>query len=710
MRKIFALLFLGLSLFSKAEEGMIIPTLLSAFESDMQAMGMKLSAEDIYHANNASIKDAVMHFGGGCTAEIVSSYGLLLTNHHCGFSQINFHSSLEKNYLKNGFWAKDFAEELPNEGLNATRMVRIEDVTSKVLAGTEGKPEAEIRQLILTNIALIKAQALKDTHFEADVKPFDFGNSYYLLVKEVFTDVRLVGAPPSTVGKFGGDTDNWVWPRHTGDFSIFRIYVGSNNKPADYNIANRPYQPIHHLPISLETRKEGDFTMVYGFPGTTEQHTISNKLAFIIEKERPARIQMRDISLGVMKPLMQKSELTTLQYASKQSRIANAWKKWIGQIDGLKRNDAISKKKAYEKRYQEMANSKPEWKEKYGSLVNQLNELSANYQAIDFAYSMYIEYAYYGAEVIKIARSLDGELNKADNFKSQSTIDSLKSKLLKASEGFFKNFDKSIDYEIFKQQTIAYLKLVDASLIPSILKEKTPEAFALYAYKKSIFPNQEKYNKFVSKLSEKSMKKLNKDPLFSLYKALTSNFREKVLPDLRSYYAKENALMKTYVAGKYEMFPNDKHWADANSTLRITYGKLEGSYPTDGIKYTPYTTLKGLIEKHNTGNPDFEVLPRMITLYGEKDYGEYAQDGELWVCFTGSNHTTGGNSGSPVISADGYLMGLNFDRSWESTMSDYMFDASRCRNITVDIRYVLWIIDKYAGAKHLVDEMTIIRN
>ncbi|MGB0934011.1 MAG: S46 family peptidase [Lishizhenia sp.] len=710
MRKIFALLFLGLSLFSKAEEGMIIPTLLSAFESDMQAMGMKLSAKDIYDANNASIKDAVMHFGGGCTAELVSDKGLLLTNHHCGFSQINFHSTLEKNYLKNGFWAKDFSEELPNAGLNATRMVRIEDVTSEVLAGTEGKSEAEISQLILTNIALIKAKALKDTHYEADIKPFDFGNSYYLLVKEVFNDVRLVGAPPSTVGKFGGDTDNWVWPRHTGDFSIFRIYVGSNNKPADYNIANKPYQPIHHLPISLETRKEGDFTMVYGFPGTTEQHTISNKLAFIIEKERPARIEMRDISLGVMKPEMRKSELITLQYASKQSRIANAWKKWIGQIDGLKRNDAITKKKAYEKRYQEMANSKPEWKEKYGNLVNQLNELSTNYQAVDFAYSMYIEYAYYGAEVIKKARSLDGELNKTDNFKSQAAIDALKSKLLKASEGFFKNFDKSIDYEIFKQQTIAYLKLVDANLIPSILKEKSPENFALYAYKKSIFPNQDQYNKFISKLSKKSIKKLEKDPLFQLHQALTASFEDKVLPDLRLYYAKENALMKTFVAGKYEMFPNDKHWADANSTLRITYGKLEGSYPTDGIKYTPHTTLKGLIEKHNTGNPDFEVLPRMIELYGEKDYGEYAQDGELWVCFTGSNHTTGGNSGSPVISADGYLMGLNFDRSWESTMSDYMFDASRCRNITVDVRYVLWIIDKYAGAKHLVDEMTIIRD
>lgn len=710
MKKIFTILFLSLTLFTKAEEGMIIPTLLSAFESEMQAMGMKLSAKDIYDANNASIKDAVMHFGGGCTAEIVSDQGLLLTNHHCGFSQINSHSTLKDNYLKYGFWAENFAAELPNPGLTATRMVRIEDVTDQVLAGTEGKSNEEINQTILTNISLIKAQALKNTHYEADVKPFDFGNSYYLLVKEVFKDVRLVGAPPSTVGKFGGDTDNWVWPRHTGDFAVFRIYAGQNNTPADYNISNKPYQPIHHLPVSLQARKEGDFTMVFGFPGTTEQHTISNKLAFIINEDRPARIKMRDISLGVMKPEMRKSELITLQYASKQSKIANAWKKWIGQIDGLKRNDAVAKKIAYETRYAEKARTKQEWNDKYGSLVDDLNTLATKYQDIEFAYSIFIEYAYYGAEAIRRARSLEEQLTNSDNFKNDAAIDSLKAKLLRSSASFFKNYNKEIDYEIFKQQTIAYLKLVDPALVPSILKEKSPEAFAAYAYKKSIFPNQDKYNKFIHKLGSKSLKKIGKDPMYKLHAALTASFRQKVLPDLRMYFNKENALMKMYVAGKYEMFPDDKHWADANGTIRVTYGKLEGSDPTDGIEYKPYTTLKGLIEKHNTGNPDFEVLPRMIELYGEKNYGEYAQDGELWVCFTGSNHTSGGNSGSPVISANGYLMGLNFDRSWESTMSDFMFDTSRCRNITVDIRYVMWIIDKYAGAKHLVDEMTIIRD
>ena len=348
----------------RAEEGMIIPTLLSAFESDMQAMGMKLSAEDIFDANNASIKDAVMHFGGGCTAEIVSDQGLMLTNHHCGFSQINSHSTLENNYLKYGFWAKSKADELANPGLTATRMVKIEDVTGKVLEGTDELSGRELAMQIQTKIALLVSKAIEGTHYLAEIKPFDYGNSYYLLVKEEFLDVRLVGAPPSSVGKFGGDTDNWVWPRHTGDFSVFRIYANKDNKPAEYSKDNQPYSPIHFLPVSVKDRKEGDFTMVFGFPGRTYQHTISSELAFIINTQRPAQIKMRDHSLSIIKPAMKASEATTLQYASKQSRIANAWKKWIGQIDGLKRNDAVAKKIAYEKRYTEKANLNRNWKEK----------------------------------------------------------------------------------------------------------------------------------------------------------------------------------------------------------------------------------------------------------------------------------------------------------------------------------------------------------
>ncbi|MDX1444863.1 S46 family peptidase [Lishizhenia sp.] len=709
MKKLLLILCVGIGFFGRSEEGMIIPTLLSAFESDMQAMGMKLSAEDIYDANNASIKDAVMHFGGGCTAEIVSDQGLMLTNHHCGFSQINAHSTLENNYLKYGFWAKSKADELANPGLTATRMVRIEDVTRATLAGTEDLSGKDLAMKIRTNIALLVSEATKGTHYSAEIKPFDYGNSYYLLVKEEFLDVRLVGAPPSSVGKFGGDTDNWVWPRHTGDFSVFRIYAGENNEPAEYSVNNKPYQPLHYLPVSVKNRKENDFTMVFGFPGRTYQHTISSELAFIIDTQRPAQIRMRDHSLSVIKPAMKASEATTLQYASKQSRIANAWKKWIGQIDGLKRNDAVAKKLAYEKRYTEQANLNRNWKEKYGTVVADLNALAKEYNNANFAYEMFIEYAYYGPEAIRTARNLYAKLIDTATFKNEEKLAQLKADLMASAEGHFKNFDATIDKEIFKLQTAEYIKHLDESMMPEILKGMNVNEFAENAYKKSITANKEKYIKFIEKLSLKSAKKFKKDPMFQLYKDVDQTFRATALNDVREYSAKKNELMKTYVAGKYEMFPDDKHWANANSTLRVTYGKLEGSYPTDGIKYTPHTTLKGLIEKYNTGNPDFEVLPRMLELYEAKDYGDYAQDGELWVCFTGSNHTTGGNSGSPVLDAEGNLVGLNFDRSWESTMSDYMFDASRCRNITVDVRYVLWIMDTYANAGHLVEEMTLIK-
>lgn len=693
----------------RAEEGMLIPTVLEAFESDMQAFGMKLSAKDIFDANNASIKDAIIHFGGGCTAEIVSTKGLLLTNHHCGFYQINTHSTLENNILKNGFWAANHEEELPNPGLTGTRMVNIVDVTSKVTSETEGLTGAELQNKINANIALIKAEATKDTHFEADVKAFDFGNSYYLLVKETFYDVRLVGTPPSSVGKFGGDTDNWMWPRHTGDFSVFRIYADENNHPAEYNAANKPYKPLHHLPISLIDKKEGDFTMVFGFPGRTEQHTISNELHYIINKLRPAQIKMRDLSLAAINAGMKRSESTTLQYASKQARIANAWKKWIGQIDGLKRIDAIAIKNERESEYNKQANSKASWKEEYGTVVDDLKALADKKRAEDFAYNLFIEYTYVGAEFFKQARTLKAFINSFDTLTSEELAQK-KEALIKSAEGFYKNYDAAIDKEIFKTQSELYSSLLEDKFLAKTLKDEEIESLTKNIYAKSILTNKERYIQFITKFKKSSLKKIEKDPAYSLFSELEEVFYSVTLPPIRSYFAEENALMKTYVKGKYEMFPDKKHWSDANSTLRVTYGKLEGSAPRDGMIYTPFTTFDGIIEKYNTGNSDYELLPRMLELYRKKDYRGYDQDGELWICFTGSNHTTGGNSGSPVINAEGHLMGLNFDRSWESTMSDFMFDASRCRNITVDIRYVLWMIEVYGNAPHIIKEMTLVKN
>ena len=679
------LLSIFLHFVSWADEGMLIPSLIKAFESDMKAKGMKLSAEDIYSVNQSSIKDAIFQFGGGCTSEIVSSKGLLLTNHHCGYSQIQSHSSLENNYIENGYWAKDLSEELANPGLTAMRIVRIEDVTQKI---NDGLSMDEIIQ-----------EAIEGTHYEGEVKAFNYGNDFYLMVKETFLDVRFVGTPPNSIGKFGGDTDNWVWPRHTGDFSVFRIYAGKDNKPAAYSEDNVPYTPLHALPISMKERKPGDFTMVYGFPGRTEQHVSSSYLNQIITKERPARIRMRDLSLSVIDKAMKNSELVRIQYASKQARISNAWKKWIGQIDGLKRLDAVALKRKTETEFTKRANSNKEWKEKYGSIIEQLNTLSDESFDLEFKYAMGVEYFYYsGPEYFKLIRSTNDLIMNFNKYEENGKLEEKKTALIQGAKSFFKNYNQEIDAEIFTLLTNEYLKKV---LLKTLITAGT-------IYQKSNFTDLDRYTKFIEKFNAKSVKKLKKDKGYVHYKELYSNWDTEVIPSYRSYSNERTELLQKYVAGKLEMFPNKKHWPDANSTLRISFGQLEGSTPADGKIYSEHTTLDGIIAKYNSGNPDFKLKPRMLEMHKSKDYGNYAQDGELWVCFSGSNHTTGGNSGSPVIDGEGNLMGINFDRSWESTMSDYMFDPNRCRNIVVDIKYVLWVIDKYSNAKHLVDEMTLI--
>lgn len=699
-------LFLHL-FFVSAEEGMLIPSVISAFESDMKAKGMKLNAKDIYDVNHSSLKDAIMHFGGGCTAELVSSKGLLLTNHHCGYSQIQSHSSLEKDYLKFGFWAKDLKEELPNAGLTAARMVRIEDVTASVLFGVSASDDPLKRDAaVKKNIDQLIKDATNGTHYEAEVKPFNYGNDYYLIVKEVFKDVRLVGTPPNSIGKFGGDTDNWVWPRHTGDFSVFRIYAGADNKPAAYSEKNVPYSPVHFLPISFKDRKVGDFTMVYGFPGETEQHVVSGYLKFIMEKERPARIRMREKSLSVIDAAMRASDEVRIKYAAKQASIANAYKKWIGQVDGLKRVDAISIKLEREAKYLTMAATKMEWNTKYGSVIDQMNKHVEAGSKWEFEYAMGVEYLFVGPEYFKLARALDDLSKNAEALEKKGELKAAIDKLIKGAEGFFKNYDSGVDQRIFKLLTEEYLRQID----PTSLRTLNLEELSKIVYERSILTNKERYIAFLSKFKVSSVKKLQKDPGYKYFVDKFNRFRNEVGPNYTQFDDQLTAMLKNYVAGKYEMFPNDKHWADANSTLRITYGQLEGSAPADGMLYTEHTTLDGVIAKYNTGNADFELLPKMLEMHEKKDYGPYAQNGELWVCFTGSNHTTGGNSGSPVIDANGNLMGLNFDRTWESTMSDYMFDSDRCRNVVVDIRYVLWVMDRYSGAKHLVDEMVLVKD
>jgi hypothetical protein len=711
MKKIGLILLVLFSLQTnlKATEGMWVPSLIDMFYSDMKTYGLKLSAEQVYSTNNASLKDAVLQFNGGCTAELVSNEGLILTNHHCGFDAIQKHSSLENDYLKNGFWAKSKSDELACPWLHVTFVKRIEDVTEDVFLNiTENMTPADKQKLILENIKKIESEATAGNDYKAKIKPFNLGNQYFMLVTQDFNDVRLVGAPPSAIGKFGGDTDNWVWPRHTGDFSVFRIYANTENQPAQFSEANVPFKPIHFLPISLKPKQKNDFTMVYGFPGSTDQHYSKEKLQFYIDHERPKRIAMRQQTIDILKPAMRADDLLRIQYASKQARLANAWKKWIGQLKGLRELHAIEKKAAWEEQYLLKASSRTEWKEKYYPIIKQLSELQKAGGKYELAYAMLVEYFYAGPEILRFASSFNKLSKYGEKAASNDGLEEEVEKMKNNTKSFFKNYNKTIDKAIFEALSPLYVANVDKSLLPDGLAENWQTA-GEKLFKKSIFLNEEKLMAMLDNFGKGSAKKMLKDPALQYANSIIEAYRSKVAPELTMFLRNEEALMQQYLEGIMVMFPDKKTWPDANSTLRITYGKIDGSAPYDGMAYTHYTTIDGIMQKNAENNPDFELTDRFLELYMKKDFGDYLQDGELWVCFTASNHTTGGNSGSPVIDAEGNLMGINFDRSWESTMSDFYFSEERCRNITVDIRYVLWVIDKYGEASHLVDEMIIVR-
>lgn len=700
--------FIGLKVNSFATEGMWIPSLIDMFYSDMKTYGLKLSPDQIYSTNHSSLKDAVIQFNGGCTAEIVSDQGLILTNHHCGFDAIQKHSSLEHDYLKNGFWSKGFTEELPCPWLHVTFVKRIDDVTMMVLNGVlDNMSETEKVKQIKINIKALEKKAVIGTNYKAKIKPFNLGNQYYMLVVEDFDDIRLVGAPPSAIGKYGGDTDNWVWPRHTGDFSVFRIYADANNKSAKFNEANQPYKPEYSMPISLLPKKQGDFTMIYGFPGSTEQHYSKTKLKFYIEKERPTRIKMRETTLNIIKPAMNNDDLIRIQYASKQARISNAWKKWIGQIKGLRELNALGVKNKWEEEYMAKAAEKSEWKQKYYPIIKKLADLQTKNEKYEMARAMFIEYFYVGPEFIKYAIKFSNVANNYEKLSADGKLQDEVNKLKAQSKSFFKNYNKSIDQKIFNALTPLYINAVNVELLPVNLAATWQKDGDLI-YSKSIILDSTKIQVLLDKFSKKSVKKLLKDPALKYATAIYKGYFDNVAKPFSVFNREETALNKIYLEGIFKMFPDKKVWPDANSTMRITYGKIEGSSPYDGMTYTHYTTIDGIMQKYDPTNPDFQLTDRFLELYKKKDFGPYTQDNELWVCFSASNHTTGGNSGSPVIDANGYLMGINFDRSWESTMSDFMFSEKRCRNIAVDIRYVLWVIDKYGDAHHLIEEMKLI--
>ena len=711
MKRFFKMaLFLGVSALYGQQGGMWIPSLLEGMNAkEMKTLGMKMSVADIYSVNKSSLKDAAPHFNGGCSSEIISDKGLLLTNHHCGYGQIQAQSSLQNDYLTHGFWAKNLSEELPNKNLKVTFIVRIDDVTKQVLAGTQQiTDETQKAKLIEQNIAQAIKTAPKEAWQENSVKAFYDGNQYILFVTETFKDVRLVGAPPSSIGKFGSDTDNWVWPRHTGDFSLFRVYADKNNRPAEYSKDNVPYKPKHFFPISIKGVKEGDFVMVFGYPGTTQEYLPSVAVEQIVNTINPARIGIRDVALKIQDGFMRKDNSIKIKYASKYARTANYWKKWIGETKGLKKSDAVSLKKQQEIKFQqniEKANKQAE----YGNLLPEFNQLYKEFEPYNLAYNLYSELMYRtvdflsnGVRILQMQQVLDkkGEQAFADRKKN----------MLSVFESVFKDNVKQVDKEVFEKIIVFYAEQMPKNLLVASLQNFDAKQLADKLYANSFLTSYEGIEKVLA-LSPAEFKEQLKNDIGVQFAAQLMDMNDtKVYPNYTRISTQIHALQRTYMKAILEFSkPSDRIFPDANSTLRVTYGKVAGFSPADGVDYAATTTLDGVMEKYVPGDYEFDVPQKLRELYAKKDYGRYGQNGKMPLCFISTCHTTGGNSGSPAIDANGNLIGINFDRVWEGTMSDIHYDPKLCRNIMMDMRYFLFIVDKYAGAGYLLNEMKIVK-
>ena len=635
----------------RADEGMWLPALVSQRIEDMQAKGFRLSAEDIYSVNQASLKDAVVLFGSGCTGELVSSEGLLFTNHHCGYGYIQKHSSVEHDYLKDGFWARTRADELPNPGLTVRFLERMEDVTAAVLKGYKEKMTEEQRQaLVKKNADRIKAQAVKEGNgLKASVEALYYGNQYFLFVFREYRDVRLVGAPPSSIGKFGGETDNWMWPRHTGDFSIFRIYAGKDNLPADYSESNVPYRPKKSLRISRAGVKEGDFTFVYGCPGSTQEYVHSEAVKYIQDISDPEKIALRTTRLNIMKKYMDQSQAVRIQYSSKYAGVANAWKKWQGEEKGLRKNHVVPVKQAYEKRFEEWAQGT-----RYEGIIGRLTNLYAARNPL------YRAYEYYRESVLTIER-----LQMAGNPRFNR-----------------KDYYQPIDEEMFVAMMTAFDQNVEDAYKPPYFLEKRAQYGTMEAWRDAVFAD------------ENETKELSA--------ALNEHFNSTIAPPVAELGKSITLLYRDYMQGQMEFEPQKAFYPDANLTLRVAYGKVAGYRPVDAVWYNPVSTLRGIIEKDNPEIFDYNIPQTLRNIYAQGGHEDQP------VCFLATNHTTGGNSGSPVLNADGNLVGINFDRVWEGTMSDLVYDPEICRNISLDVRYILFIIKEIGHAAYLLDEMTFV--
>jgi len=714
MKKYFILFFVTITLHvsSYADEGMWLPLFIERLTYvDMQKEGLHLTAEEIYSVNHSSLKDAIIMFGGGCTGEIVSPQGLIFTNHHCGYGSIQSHSTVEHDYLTDGFWAMRREEELPTPGLTARFLVSIQDVTATVLGNVnDNMTESERSEKIRKTCRDLEQKITKGTQLDARVSSFFNGNEYYLFVYEIYRDVRLVGAPPSSIGKFGADTDNWMWPRHTGDFSIFRVYTAKDGSPAEYSADNIPMKSKSYLPVSVKGVEKGDFSMIMGYPGSTDRFATSYTIDWAMKIHNPAIVKIRTSKLDILRKDMDADPAVRIKYASKYAGTANYWKFFIGQDKGLKKLNVADRKREIEDRFAEWINADRDRNLAYRDALFSISKAYETINKYELATTYNSEAINRGCEIISFSRQLNALAKELGSEKpDQEAINKLKERLKSSAEQYFKNYNAPTDERMLASMLSLYYNNVPREQQPeylSIIFKKYKGDFATYAsevFNKTIFADQ---SKFVSFVDNPNLKKLQKDPVWPLQKAFDEN------ADLIDSLTKPAADMlakgrRLFVRGLRQMESDKSFYPDANSTMRLTYGKIDNYSPQDAVDFDYVTTLDGIMQKEDPSNWEFVVPARLKQLYHDKDYGRYGKNGKMVVAFITNNDITGGNSGSPVLNADGELIGLAFDGNWEAMSGNYAFEPDLQRTICVDIRYVLFIIDKYAGAQNLINELTI---